>query len=529
MGADLNCRGKSLTEALRTQEAEDTADFAAIAASDWDSSTPRGGKASISLALFDDPSIGPNDQFTFSSNDQLAAAAAAAGIRVLTVGNTKDDFFDMGSLPGNPYQLSTQWLTDKSKASSPVYARAITDADPKLSWLSSAGYLGLNHLRVLISSEAADYVGDILTGQALPPMHLPPTAVGPRVAAAAALADPVAQTGGISGTITGGGVPLTNLDVAAMPLAGATVVTTTTDSSGAYKMPLGPGTYVVVVHDPTGAYPTGFAATAGFTTDLSAATKITVGTTMSPVQVGLPAGHRLAGTVRDSGGKPIAGARIEVDTTTGTFVASGVAGSDGSYSITVPAGTYVVRATDYSGAHASGYYAGATLSATPGGAKSITLTSGDSVAVEFALPGTVSLAGTVTGAGPAPLAAILVTATNRGSGEIAYAYTGTDGTYSMTLGPGTYQVSFSDPAALHVSGYYGSGGFTALAADAQPVSVGAADVRGIDVQMPAASASGATTGPPIPIVLVGLGVIGLAAILIVGVLLAVWRRRRAQT
>jgi hypothetical protein len=394
----------------------------------------------------------------------------------------------------------------------------------------------LNHLRVLISSEAADYVGDLITGQALPSTHLPPTVAVPRVAPALALAAPAAPNGGISGTVTGGGVALPGLDVAALPLAGATVVTTTTDSSGAYRLPLGPGAYVVLVHDPSGAYPTGFAATASFTTDLSAATQVTVGTTMSPLEISLPAGHRLAGTVKDSGGKPIAGARIEIDDKTGAFVAAGVAGTDGSYSITIPAGTYVASATDYSGAHAAGYYAGTTLSATPGGAKSITLASGDSIAVSFVLPSTVSLAGTVTGAGSAPLASILVTATEKGSGTKAYAYTGANGTYSMTLGPGTYQVSFSDPAALHLPGYYGSHGFTASAASAAPVSVGATDVGGIDVQMPAASvsraqtdAAGTTTGPPIPTILVGLGVIGLATIMILGAFIGVRRRRRQQT
>jgi hypothetical protein len=176
------------------------------------------------------------------------------------------------------------------------------------------------------------------------------------------------------------------------------------------------------------------------------------------------------------------------------------------------------------------------LGATPASATPIILASGDSTAVAFVLPGTVNLAGTVTGAGSAPLASILVTATEKGSGTKAYAYTGANGTYSMTLGPGTYQVSFSDPAALHLPGYYGSHGFTASAASAAPVSVGATDVGGIDVQMPAASvsraqtdAAGTTTGPPIPTILVGLGVIGLATIMIVGMLIAVRRRRRAQT
>jgi uncharacterized membrane protein YoaK (UPF0700 family) len=92
----------------------------------------------------------------------------------------------------------------------------------------------------------------------------------------------------------------------------------------------------------------------------------------------------------------------------------------------------------------------------------------------------------VTAVGSVPLANILVTATPQPSGDPIYAYTGADGSYSLTTGPGNYKIGFSDAAGLYIAGYYGSGGYTAAAGSAMPVSVGSTDVGGINVQMPAA-------------------------------------------
>ena len=89
--------------------------------------------------------------------------------------------------------------------------------------------------------------------------------------------------------------------------------------------------------------------------------------------------------------------------------------------------------------------------------------------------------GTVTGSGGTPLANIYVEADS--SVYQDYAWTASNGTYSVVVPAGSYTMWFSDSSGTYLDGYYSSGGFTVVESSATPVTIGSSDATGINVQM----------------------------------------------
>jgi hypothetical protein len=89
--------------------------------------------------------------------------------------------------------------------------------------------------------------------------------------------------------------------------------------------------------------------------------------------------------------------------------------------------------------------------------------------------------GTVTGSGGTSLANIYVEADS--SDYQDYAWTASDGTYSVVVPAGSYTIWLSDPSGTYLDGYYSSGGFTVAEGSATTVTIGSSDVTGINVQM----------------------------------------------
>ncbi len=131
----------------------------------------------------------------------------------------------------------------------------------------------------------------------------------------------------------------------------------------------------------------------------------------------------ISGVVTDSGtGDPIEGAQVLA--TDGSTTISTLTAADGSYSLTVPVGTYSLTASAF------GY--------TPGSVTGITVNDGDAIVQDFALaalPSTV-VTGTVTDAGHGwPLYARIDVVFN--ASTVATVYTSPfDGTYSVELPDG---------------------------------------------------------------------------------------------
>jgi hypothetical protein len=111
----------------------------------------------------------------------------------------------------------------------------------------------------------------------------------------------------------------------------------------------------------------------------------------------------------------------------------------------------------------------------------VTVAGSDVTGISVELPLAIHITGTVTGPGGVPLSGIDVAAENLtiSSGAV----TGPDGTYSVVVVAGAYFLSFSDFSGAYDSGYYSDTGFTQDGNNATPVTVAAADVPGINVEM----------------------------------------------
>ncbi len=111
---------------------------------------------------------------------------------------------------------------------------------------------------------------------------------------------------------------------------------------------------------------------------------------------------------------------------------------------------------------------------------------------------TVHISGTVTGSGGVPLEGIQVGAFTGGGGW-GWVPTAADGTYTLSVPAGTYQISLTDPDSIYALGYYSSsaaGHHTPYVGAATDIDVTVADATGIDVYMPLilATVPGAPTG-----------------------------------
>ena len=441
--------------------------------------TPLGGVAQTGKALLSDPSLGSNDTMTRAMQGDPEAPV------FLTIGNTLD-YAWVTSLPPSPDPLTTQWLTN-ALPSNKVYAGAITDSLSGTAWFADVLHGDLlalsNHERVKQSTDVAASVWQLLQG--LPPAiagAFPSFAVHAATSAASAATTPA---NAIIGTVTGaGGTPLVGLDVAAISTTSwAATAATTTAADGMYRLPVDPGTYLVVVHDPGGAHPAGYAGTSHFTTDVDAAQHVTVGVADVTVDIALVTAHTVGGTVTAAGGGPLAGVRVDAQDVGGTFVTGAVTAADGTYALTLADGTYKVHLNG-AGVRASGYYATGGFVSTLAAGSAVTVAGSPLAGINIAMPLIAHLAGVVTGVASAPLANILVTASAVGGGADAVAYTAADGSYALAVEAGTYTVSFTDPTGRYASGYAGASGYVSGLGSARQLVVALADITGISVSLP---------------------------------------------
>ncbi len=245
-------------------------------------------------------------------------------------------------------------------------------------------------------------------------------------------------------------------------------------------MPASRGAYHVAVDDPAGVYVSGYYATGGFTTDSNAASPIHVAAVdVTGINMKLPAPVYIRGTVTGPGSTPLRGITVMADSL--AYSTDATTGADGKFAISVVAGNYHVSYCDENGVYGSGYYSAGGLTTDPNAAAPVSVTTTDRTGIDAELPLAIHITGTVTGTGGVPLADIDVSIEN--DTAMIDEATGTDGTYSAVVNPGTYIVSFMDMEDAYQSGYYSSGGFTTDGDAATPVVVTSADVPGIDVQM----------------------------------------------
>jgi hypothetical protein len=191
-----------------------------------------------------------------------------------------------------------------------------------------------------------------------------------------------------------------------------------------------------------------------------------------------------------------------------------ITGTDGAYSITgLATGNYRVGITDDSGTLPGGYATATGLTANAAAAAVIPVGAMPVTFDVHAVPGR-HVSGTITAVGGGPLGDILVEACLNQTVPIDSGFlpcgvdiTEIDGTFSLTVLPSTYVVVVFDFASTYASGYYAASGYVFSQRLSTPLVIGATDVTGLSLALPAAvSIAGTvadTAGVPIPDLYVG--------------------------
>jgi protocatechuate 3,4-dioxygenase beta subunit len=276
-----------------------------------------------------------------------------------------------------------------------------------------------------------------------------------------------------------------------------------TDGSYAVRG-LAPGSYVVhaFVTDPSSGYVgVYYAAGAPYALSPSTATAVRVAQgDVSGIDLQLPLGHHLSGTVRDDTGSPVAGATVVVCPAGGapclSSSSSASTGSDGSYSTGALApGSYVVSACAPPPGGPCAYYAASGSVLDPSRATPVALDGTDLTGIDLVLPRTYRVSGQVRSAAGVPIAGITVTLCQvqpTGGGclpapGVASVVSDVYGSFALSgVLPGSYLLRFEDdsPQPTYAAGYYGPGGFALEPGQATAVQVRGGDVGGLEAVLP---------------------------------------------
>jgi hypothetical protein len=282
-----------------------------------------------------------------------------------------------------------------------------------------------------------------------------------------------------------------------------------TDATGKYKMQgLVAGAYQVLVYAPSTAnLVDGYYTTANanhFTASAAAATKVTVSPSKTGIDVKLPTGFTVSGTITTTAGAVLAGVSVSA---VGPSSDSATTDSAGKYSLKgLGAGSYKLALSGPSGtSYLRGWYSTANANhfvMSPASASAFSL-GPNKTGVNAKIPTGYSISGKITNAAGAPLAYTGVSASS--SSYSGSAGTDASGNYTIKgLAAGSYKLRISpDSDTISMNGYYTSANanhFTSQAAGATGVAVGPSKT-GVNVKVANGwSISGmvtTTTGTPL--------------------------------
>ena len=208
-----------------------------------------------------------------------------------------------------------------------------------------------------------------------------------------------------------------------------------------------------------------------------------------PATIGAPGGSRVQGTARGPGGVPLEG-MISVQ---GDAEWSwGETAADGTFDVGIPEGAPDSAVVSVHGGKASdcrwlGYYGEGGLIGLRENATRVAIGAADVTGIDISLPrhpdalcgGQRTMSGRVLGPDGMPIAEVFVGF----NGE--WVLTGRDGTFALRAPQGVREVvGIGIPECGNV-GSYGPAGFTTVLSEASWVELGATDVTGIEVRLPA--------------------------------------------
>ncbi|MGC8635284.1 MAG: G1 family glutamic endopeptidase [Candidatus Limnocylindrales bacterium] len=203
------------------------------------------------------------------------------------------------------------------------------------------------------------------------------------------------------------GLPLSGIFVDACATAApAECAYASSSPDGSYSIDLPAGTYTVAFDDPSNGHPSGFYGANGFVPTLPEAVPVTVSASgVRGIDVQLPEGHLVTGTVTGPDGTPLADIQVAPCASPACSGQASSTGPDGRYTLDLAAGTYLLHYTDWSGLYLSGSYASSGLAnaagATPVAVTPVAVGTGDVTGLDLALHGISATASPgVTRAGP---------------------------------------------------------------------------------------------------------------------------------
>lgn len=203
---------------------------------------------------------------------------------------------------------------------------------------------------------------------------------------------------------------------------------------------------------------------------------------VSGIDIELPAGHTISGTVTGPGSVPLAGAAVDASGDTSTSLGATTA-ADGSYVIHGLAdGTYQVRFAGASGVDLLPRWYGAQTG-DPDGAVDVVLAGADVGGIDATLEAGATISGTVTGDGIHPVTGIRVSASSAtGGGSVLL---GADGSFTIVgLFPDQYRLSIltraDDP---YRAGPVVDGAVVQAPAHPSLVDISGGNATSVDVQL----------------------------------------------
>jgi hypothetical protein len=235
-----------------------------------------------------------------------------------------------------------------------------------------------------------------------------------------------------------GHVNAPNLVVAAYNLDGTLHAAVTSNGAGDYVLAVAPGKYKIAVSDPSHIWATLFY---GGATDFRFAQTLNFSTHAGGIDVTLPRGGHVSGTVRNASSLPVSGAVVAAYDAAGLQVGSATTQSDGRYSMVVAPGTYRLLVFDPQLNYATSYAGGAASYETTG---PLSVSADAMITIDFTLRLGIRVSGTVTNEQGAPLSGIEVFAIDQ-SGNRAAGATSVSGTFTIVVTPGSWRFIAVDP------------------------------------------------------------------------------------
>ncbi len=201
------------------------------------------------------------------------------------------------------------------------------------------------------------------------------------------------------------------------------------------------------------------------------------------------ASYTISGTVTGAGGSPLLqGVIVTAGSSPNSYQAATLA--DGTYTIDVPAGTYVLSLVDPQARYLNGYYdssaVGGSNFTTSAGAETTVTVGPSKPNINVQLGSGFHIKGTVDDTFGSPITNIQVQA-YISSGYQAVTTTASNGTFAALVpGSASYTVAIVDPYGTYTGGYYASnvlGHITAAEGSDTPVAVSGSDVTILTVTM----------------------------------------------